>query len=177
MTAEYLSAVLFMNFEQALGFGHIAWGVEISPGQYFFGSTDHLLRRPMWDIPALMRYAAVRPGDNTDYWSRQASFEEMLDEMTHGPHIRYHAYKCLPVPAALAAPAEAKTMGENLRDQGWTLWQNNCVHQTDRIVKVFGAAEHVRAAKHALTPQKYFALAQGQPHNLGLAKTKVRSCF
>ncbi len=139
MNPEKLSAFTFINFEQALGFGHIAWGFEVEQGSYFFGSTDHLLRRPMWDILALLEYSRVEPGGDVDYWSGQGSFEEMLAAMAAGPHIRYHAYKQLPVSLSEAAPLPAKTAAEKLREGGWTLWDNNCVHQTDRILKIFGA--------------------------------------
>ena len=143
MNPETLSAFMFINFEQALGFGHIAWGFETSPGQYFYGSTDHLLRRPMWDLIALVKYSRVEPGGDIDYWSGLGSFDQMLANMSSGPHIRYHAYKQLPVAYSAAQPLPARALAESLKDGGWALWDNNCVHQTDRILKTFGAGAHM----------------------------------
>jgi len=167
MNPENLSAFMFINYEQALGFGHIAWGFELAPGQYFYGSTDHLLRRPMWDLIALVRYSCVEPGGDIDYWSGCGSFEQMLGDMSHGPHIRYHAYKQLPVGAADAAPLKARIMAEGLKEGGWTLWDNNCVHQTHRILKTFGAGAQMGDPAAALIPVKFFAGAQAVACELG----------
>jgi len=176
MNPENLSAFMFINFEQALGFGHIAWGFEIEPSSYFYGSTDHLLRRPMWDVFALLEYSRVEPGGDVDFWSAQGSLEEMLAAMSGGPHIRYHAYKQLPVSFDHAEPLAAKEAAEKLREGGWTLWDNNCVHQTDRILKIFGAGELIPRPMHVLSPVRYFALAQGASCQLGATKATIRSC-
>lgn len=175
MNPENLSAYMFINFEQALGFGHISWGFEIEPGKYFYGSTDHLLRRPMWDVIALLKYARVEPGGNVDYWSGQGSLDEMLAAMSAGPHIRYHAYKQLAVPFGDAAPLPAKAAAENLIEVGWTLWDNNCVHQTDRVLRIFGAGALIAKPVQAPSPVRYFALAQGASCMLGSARATLRS--
>jgi hypothetical protein len=176
MNPESLSACMFINFEQAIGFGHIAWGIELVPGKYFYGSTDHLLRRPMWDILALLRYSSVRPGDDIDYWSALGSFDDMLTDMSQGPHIRYHAYKLLPVAIADAAPLQAKSAAEKLKEGGWTLWDNNCVHQTYRILKTFGAGALIAEPVQALTPVHFFARAQGTECELESSHRVFGSC-
>jgi hypothetical protein len=175
MNSENLSAFLFINFEQALGFGHIAWGFEIEPGRYFFGSTDHLLKRPMWDLLALLKYSSVKPGDDIDYWSAQGSFEDMLDEMLNGHHIRYHSYKQLIVPVAEAAPLLAKEAAEKLRHEGWTLWDNNCVHQTYRLLKIFGAGHAMKEPFQAPVPVHFFEQARGDAFELSRAQVISRS--
>jgi hypothetical protein len=177
MQPENLSAFMFINFEQALGFGHIAWGFELAPGQYFYGSTDHLLRRPMWDLIALVGYSRVAPGGDIDYWSGLGSFDQMLAEMSHGPHIRYHAYKQLPVAMIDAAPLQAKALAESLKGGGWTLWDNNCVHQTHAILETFGAGALLSKPMQALIPVKFFARAQAVACELGEANVTLRSCL
>ncbi len=176
MNSEKLSAFMFIIFEQALGFGHVAWAFELSPGEYFYGSTDHLLRRPMWDVVALAKYSSVVPGGDIDYWSGLGSFEQMLNDMTHGPHIRYHSFKEFPVSLAEAAPAKAKVIAEALKDGGWTLWDNNCVHQTHRILSAFGAGALISEPLQALIPVQFFARAQGTASELRASKVTLRSC-
>jgi len=175
---ESLSAYMFINFKQALGFGHITWGFETAPGQFFYGSTDHLLRRPMWDLIALMRYSAVEPGGDIDYWSAQGSLSDMLAEMSRGPHIWYHAYKKLTVPASAANPDAARELAESLKDGGWRLLDNNCVHQTHRVLRAFGAGEHMSVINHpwqAPTPVDFFGRAHGVAGELE-KKVSLRSC-
>ena len=175
MNAESLSAFMFINFEQALGFGHIAWGIEVEPGKYFYGSTDHLLRRPMWDLIALIQYARVKPGDDVDYWSSSGSFDDMLGEMSRGPHIWYHAYKQIAVQAKEAAPLEARAAAEKFKDGGWTLWDNNCVHQTHRVLDIFGAGALIANPKQAPTPVRFFAGAPGLARELAQTRAVLRS--
>ncbi|MBU6451776.1 MAG: hypothetical protein KGS72_08370 [Cyanobacteria bacterium REEB67] len=177
-----LSAFIFINREQALRFGHIAWGFELASGQYFYGSTDHLLRRPIWDVLALARYASVAPGDDVDYWSGQGDFDTMIGDMASGPHIRYHACKELPVPAAEARPEPAKVMAESFKEGGWSVLANNCVHQTHRLLSTFGAAhllpDPVRdpLGNFSLIPVKFFALARGEARILSPNTVKSGSC-
>lgn len=33
---------VFINYKQAAGFGHVAWGVRVAEDEFIFGSTDHL---------------------------------------------------------------------------------------------------------------------------------------
>jgi hypothetical protein len=171
MTRETLSAFIFINPFQALRFGHIAWGFELSAGNYLWGSTDHLLKRPYWDVIALAKYAHVVPGQNVDYWSRIGSLEQMLDDMATGPHIRYHSFKELAVPASRATPAAASILSKTFESGGWSVLANNCVHQTHRILEAYGAAgcvpDPVRAPYPALIPVKYFAMADGVARELG----------
>jgi len=175
---DCLSAYMFINFRQALGFGHITWGFEVAPGEYFYGSNDHLLRRPLWDLIALAKYSSVAPGDDTDYWSGQGSLSDMLAEMSHGPHIWYHAYKKLTVPATAADPTRARLLAEGLKDRGWRLWDNNCVHQTHNVLKTFGAGDQMSKYSRpwqAPTPVNFFEQAEGLAGELE-RKVTVRSC-
>ncbi|MGH9550611.1 MAG: hypothetical protein ACRD3W_14625 [Terriglobales bacterium] len=132
-------AFVFINFEQAAGFGHIGWGFHIAGDRYYFGSTDHLWRRryPLWHPLELVRYMDVQPANNNDYWAKLGTLEQMLITMRSGRHVRYHAYKCLQVtdPDPLTAKAYADTM----KDGGWNVWRNNCVHQSYNILTKYGA--------------------------------------
>lgn len=182
MTGEHLSAFMFINFEQALGFGHCAWGFEVAPGEYFYGSTDHLLRRPMWDLIALARYSSVPAGGDIDYWCGQGSRSDMLAEMSRGGNrIWYHRYKELQVPAESARPEQARIFAESLQHKGWRLWDNNCVHQTHRVLSTFGAGAHLSEIKmgrpwQVPPPVRFFETARGEACDLK-AKISVRSCL
>ncbi len=132
------SAYVFINYEQAMTFGHIGWGLFVEENRYFFGSTDHLWNReyPMWDPGELYRYMDVEPGRNNDYWSAFGTEEEMLQTMRSGSHVRYHAYKRLPV--LQPDPAAAVMFAETVKDIGWNVAQNNCVHQANAVLTKYG---------------------------------------
>ena len=141
-------ALVFINFEQALRFGHVAWGFAVDDDEYFYGSTDHLLKEPMWYLPALWRYSHVPPGGNVDFWCGRGPRDEMLAAMASGPHIRYHACKSFLVETANveAAVSQAKA----LEFGGWSLFGNNCVDQAAAVLVTYGVAEQVLAFDSAL---------------------------
>lgn len=167
MSAAGLDAFVFINFKQAVGFGHVAWGFALDNETYFYGSTDHLLRKPMWHVPALISYSSVRPGEDVDFWCGQGTLDEMLSEMATGPHIRYHAYKRLR--ASEPRGERARLMALGYRDGGWRLWDNNCVHQTARLLTAYGVPSAVLDAGSRLpvtstlrAPVKWFAALAGE---------------
>lgn len=147
-----LDAFVFINYKQAVGFGHVAWGFALDRERFCFGSTDHLLRSPMWHLPALVQYSRVAPGGDVDYWCEQGSFEQMLHMMSAGPHIRYHSYKRLSVWDA--KPEQALSYALSLRERGWCIVDNNCVHQTARLLQVFGVKKSVVDAGSILPVDK-----------------------
>lgn len=132
------AAYVFINFEQAMQLGHVGWGFKVEENQYLFGSTDHLWNRkyPFWHPIELFKYMDVPPGENNDYWSELGTEDDMLRMMRSGPHVRYHSYKRIPVvnPDAVAAV----NFAENMRDIGWNLAQNNCVHQSNAVLTKYG---------------------------------------
>lgn len=153
---------IFINYEQALRFGHVAWGFSLSEGnvkgnvegnvggegdRYCWGSSDHLLRRPWTDIVALAQYSHVPPGGDIDFWCEQGSFEQMLESMSQGHHIQhqeiryhinYHAYKKLDHDGG--NPERALQELELIRAGGWSLLTNNCIDQTYRLLDAYGSA-------------------------------------
>lgn len=132
------AAYVFINFEQAVTLGHIGWGFRVEENRYFFGSTDHLWNRqyPLWHVPELIRYANVEPHFNNDYWSACGTEREMLETMRAGNHVRYHAYKRIPV--SNPDPASAIMLAETMKDIGWHVTKNNCVHQSNAILTKYG---------------------------------------
>lgn len=136
---ETESAFIFINVEQAIGFGHIGWGFHLGADQYFFGSTDHLwnTRYSLWHVPELIRYMDVTPEENNDFWSGSGSFEEMMIDMRVGRHVRYHEYKVVPVASPNSETAVA--FADSLKDRGWNILFNNCVHQTYSVLTRYGA--------------------------------------
>lgn len=132
------AAYVFINFEQAMQLGHIGWGFKVEDDRYFFGSTDHLWNRnyALYHVPELIRYMDVAPGRNNDYWSSFGTEDEMLHMMRSGPHVRYHSYKRIPVPQPDVAAA--CMLAERMKDLGWNIAQNNCVHQSNAILTKYG---------------------------------------
>lgn len=129
---------VFINFEQAAGFGHVGWGFQLDENEFCFGSTDHLWNRkfPEWHLVELYRYMNVQPQKNNDFWAETGSKTQMLSVMGSGHHIRYHAYKSIAVEKA--KPQEASCFAQSLADNGWNVMSNNCVHQVYSVLTAYG---------------------------------------
>lgn len=148
---------IFINYEQALRFGHVAWGFALAPEEsgseskrkkYCWGSSDHLLRTPMSDVIALAKYSHVPPGGDIDFWCEEGSFERMLESMSQGHHIQhqeiryhinYHAYKELQYDQKSGNVERALQELERIKAGGWSLLTNNCIDQTYRLLDAYGA--------------------------------------
>jgi hypothetical protein len=151
------AAYIFINLEQAAGFGHIGWGFPLEGDQFYFGSTDHLWQTeyPIWHALELIRYMNVDPGANNDYWAQTGTFEEMLQLMRAGPHVRYHEYKIIPV--ASANPLLAKANADSMKNIGWNIILNNCVHQSFQIIGAYGGDLPSPNTAANRFPKKWFA--------------------
>lgn len=127
------------------------------PNTYFFGSTDHLLRTPYWDLGSLCKYMHVPPQAPTDWWARSGSLEEMLQDMQHGHHVRYEAFKV--IETLKAQPLSARATAEQTGTSGWAVLANNCLHQTHKIIAAYGAQaalpSHLTPAPHRI-PRIWF---------------------
>lgn len=166
-------AFIFINYLQALRFGHVAWGFATADGRYCYGSSDHLLKRPMSDLIALAKYSHVPAGGDIDFWCEEGTYEEMLEAMSQGHHIRYHECKVIggdyvgDVSAARAALAEVKA-------GGWSVLANNCIHHTYKILRAYGVADSLLAPvlfqPWSMLPRKWFKLARGQTIRLRTAR-------
>lgn len=155
---------VFVNFEQAARFGHVAWGFSLPDGQtYCWGSTDHLWRFAWWDLPAWIRYMSVPAGHHIDWWCETGSQSDMLKMMKSGPHIRYHAYKA--VAAEQLAPDAARATALSQRLNGWDVAGNNCVHQTYKVLSSYGcngAIPDPATDPLNLVPRVWFSRISGQ---------------
>lgn len=150
-------AFIFINFKQAARFGHIGWGFSLPDDLFCYGSTDHLWRHQWWDIPGWCRYMRVPPEGDNDWWIEVGNEEQMLATMRSGHHIRYHAYKSIPV--AEPQPDRAKATAAMLRSAGWAIAGNNCINQTYRVMSDYGAGRSIPApydAPHYLIPRRWF---------------------
>lgn len=159
-------AYVFINVEQAVRFGHVGWGFALdeSGSKFVFGSTDHLYRHPWWDLPGWLRYAHLAPGADTDWWIDTGSLEDMLRVMNQGHHsryhIRYHIAKRIEV--SHAQPDAAVEAAKRLEKEGWSIFVNNCIHQTHRVLTSYGAS--LPPPSQPLTnliPKRWFAAVQG----------------
>jgi len=163
---ETESAFIFINVEQAVGFGHIGWGFHIGGQDYRYGSTDHLWRAryPYWHLPEVIRYMEVAPRANNDFWSRTGSYEQMMTEMRIGRHVRYHQFKVVPVENP--APQDAIEFAESVKDDGWNVLLNNCVHQTYNVLTKYGATLPDPYRLLNRFPKNWFAAIPGAPIKL-----------
>lgn len=165
---------VFINFEQAAHFGHIGWGFRLSDDNTcLFGSSDHLYRHRIWDLPAWIRYMAVAPGGDIDWWCESGSMEQMLSTMRSGQHVRsgrhlfYHAYKEIKVDKP--NPQRARETAEGQRMGGWEVLGNNCVHHAYQIFSDYGASEKLPNPSldpfHRI-PKTWFKLLEGNAQKL-----------
>jgi hypothetical protein len=156
-------AFVFINYVQAARCGHVGWGflLEEQTETYYFGSTDHLLKDPWWDLIGWLRYAHVEPAGHNDWWCETGNKARMFEMMHTGHHIRYHAAKIIQV--TKPAPQLAFEKAESLKQAGWSLLINNCVHQTYSVLSDYGAALPAPAAPVTnLVPKRWFSEIQGE---------------
>jgi hypothetical protein len=165
---------VFINFDQAAGFGHIGWGFLVGGERYYFGSTDHLWNTeyPMWHPLELIRYMNVAPQDNNDFWAELGSFDDMLHTMRRGQHVRYHAYKALPVEKA--EPLRARALADQLRVTGWNVFFDNCVHQTYNVLTRYGVTDlpDPDRLSHRF-PKTWFDKIEAEPVIMSTARRKI----
>ena len=166
-------AYIFINLEQAVGFGHIGWGFLIEPETYCFGSTDHLWRLdyPIWNLPELIRYLHVEAGKNIDFWRSTGSRDEMLHTMKSGAHVRYHLYKELEVEKA--DPRLALARVDETAEAGWDVLSNNCVHQSYRIITAYGAKLSSPGALTNRFPKTWFNTIGGEAKVLERSRGRI----
>lgn len=156
-------AFIFINYKQAAKFGHIGWGFLVAKDRYLFGSTDHLMSHDWWNLPGWLRYMDVPVDGHTDWWLSEGSRDEMLRVMKAGHHIRYHHYKCLPVESA--DPVKAEATARQTGVMGWSVLDNNCVHQTYQILSAYGGNTLVpdpASTVLARIPRLWFDLLDGE---------------
>ena len=162
MDGEFL---LFINHRQAATCGHVGWGFK-EPGKdnYVFGSTDHLTRHKYMDLIAWINYMHVEPGEDNDWWSDSGSKAKMVELMSDSKtHIWYHAYKIFPV--ALPKFEQAKKIALDFKNQGWSVFSNNCVQQTYEIAKVYGVGGEILnpwSNSFLLVPNIWFKMVPGE---------------
>lgn len=151
-------AYVFINYDQAVGFGHIGWGFHIAGDTYYYGSTDHLwnTKYALWDPVELIKYMNVNPSGNNDYWSAQGTEEQMLQTMRLGRHVRYHSYKVVTTPKA--SPLLARAYADSMRENGWNVLLNNCVHQSYQILTKYGGKDILPCPYKLINrfPRKWF---------------------
>lgn len=151
-------AYVFINFQQAARCGHVGWGVSLGDGQNFhFGSTDHLYKASYWNLLALARYSQVPPGGSIDWWAHVGTQSDMMRMMSGGHHIRYHAYKVVEIDQP--DPERAISAAASLRNAGWNVLLNNCVHHVHKVLSAYGCRVEIPDPNKPLTnliPRQWF---------------------
>lgn len=116
-------------------FGHIAWGIEISRGQYMFGSLEN----PSGG-------SAVNPGQPNGGWVKLGTFNDMKNafrdpavRQSNPAHagLRYDAIKCV----AVARPnvGDAQASGRSMACRGYKFPGNTCLDAVDNVLRAYGA--------------------------------------
>lgn len=173
------SVYAFINFKQAAGLGHVAWGFQLDQNLYRYGSADHLWRLDWWDLAAWLRYMHVAPGGDIDWWHEDGTRDDMLSAMKTGygkdgrRHIFYHAYKQLDC-ELFSAPRAVEFTAE-IERQGWHVFNQNCVQQAQRIFLKY-SNEYLGSSGNSLPdpfsnplnliPKTWFARIPSDPFSL-----------
>lgn len=115
--------------------GHIAWGVEVSRGQYMFGSLED--PSGAWQI---------KHGQPNGGWFKFGTFNDMQNAFRN-PALRqsnpahaglpYDAIKCV----ALARPnvGGAQSSGRSMPGRGYKFPGNTCLDAVDNVIRAYGA--------------------------------------
>jgi hypothetical protein len=152
-------AFVFINYRQALKFGHVGWGFATGADEFLYGSADHLLKRPYHDLIALARYSYVPAGGEIDFWTARGSYDTMIDDMTRGHHICYHAVKEIAVSEPKVKLAE--NLVERISGGGWCVVGNNCVNQAATILRAYGASPD-KLPEAVILPRLWFKAIRGE---------------
>ncbi|MFF5210057.1 hypothetical protein [Streptosporangium sp. NPDC000396] len=112
-----------------LSLGHVGWGYRAGDGVYVYGSTENPTAK-----------FAIKAGADNGAWSGSGTRDDMLREFRSGGHSTnaYTTYKCGKVSswdAGAAREAAQATM-----KLGYTLFTNNCMDHTYRVLSAYGAA-------------------------------------
>lgn len=128
-------AYLFVHRAGAHNLGHVGWAFQQEDGSLLCGSTENT-----------GPHRVVPPGGDTTFWTRACVSEaEMLGEMRRehqprpGEPNAYDAYKCTPV--ARPDAQGAREAAARLREAGYNLLDNNCLHHALAILRVYGVPD------------------------------------
>lgn len=119
-------AYVFVNPNQALMQGHIAWAYMLDDGTYAHGET--MAPGGNLSIPA-------GRDTNSPRRDRADTERQMLDHLRNTGY-RYTEYKRTFVMQRNASAAEAKA--EELRSVGYGLYGNNCLDHTYAVLEAYG---------------------------------------
>lgn len=128
-------AYLFVHRDGAHHLGHVGWGFSQEDGSLLCGSTENT-----------GPHRIVPPGGDTTSWTRVCASEaEMLAEMRRqhcprpGQPNAYDAYKHTQVAAPSAQ--RARETAAKMKEAGYNLIGNNCLHHTLAILCAYGVPE------------------------------------
>ena len=133
---------IFMRPVDALGFGHMGWGIMLSDGSYFCGSTENPFSPPQpkdtynqqaW-AKSISRSAKIPAGqDNSSWTMRFATEQQMFARMKS---LNYSRWKGLAVsnPTIL----KAKSATEIIKGKGYDVTGNNCFDHTYDVITAYG---------------------------------------
>jgi hypothetical protein len=167
------SIFAFINFKQAVGLGHVAWGYQIADDHFRYGSADHLWRHDWWDLPSWLRYMDVKPGGDIDWWCEEGKRSEMLQAMKTGygkdgrRHIFYHSFKELKLPSI--SVQNAITCTSEIEKQGWHVVNQNCVQQAHLIFSSYSKENNMPdpfADPLNMVPKTWFARIPAEEFSL-----------
>ena len=123
-----MRAAVFINWGMPMGMGHVGWGFEKVPGQFYFGAvevTDSLIK-------------GKGLGQNKLFNSYKPE-RDMLKAMKTGQHggsgFIYHEYKYINVKNPdLAAPIK---LIQATQKAGYGLIGNNCMDAVFNVIKAY----------------------------------------
>lgn len=122
---------VFMRPTDALTFGHMGWGIQLSDGSYYCGATEN----PM-NVQDLSKTLAVPNGQDIHSWTMR--FNTEADMFARMRSMSYTKWKGL----AVANPqvANAKSLIDRIKDRGYGGIGNNCMDHAFDVFTYYGVS-------------------------------------
>jgi hypothetical protein len=120
---------IFMRPVDALGFGHVGWGIMLSDGSYYCGATEN-----PFNMKSPGSSVAINPGGDINSWTMRFATEgEMFGRMKS---LSYSKWKGL----AVSNPniANAKNLIDGIKNRGYGAIGNNCFDHAYDVFTYYG---------------------------------------
>lgn len=139
---------VFMRPTDALGFGHMGWGIRLSDGSFYCGATEN----PM-DTKDLSKTITIPAGGDIHSWSMRFNTEaEMFARMKSMSYTKWKG-----VGVQNPQVANAKALIDRIKDRGYNGVGNNCMDHSYDVFTYYGLAWNSLPLKQTFpVPNEWF---------------------
>lgn len=133
---------VFMRPVDAMGFGHMGWGIMLSDGSFYCGSTENPFAPPkpadqyklnLW-LQSAARSAQIPAGQDNSSWTMRFPTEAQM--FARMKSLNYTKWKGV----AVANPKifDCKVKIEQIKGRGYDVIGNNCFDHTYDVLNYYG---------------------------------------